>query len=436
VPRPRSSRARSSRAAAIAPDEIVWPDDVADLAALQTFLDETDVFGEQRAEAGCYIGNSIERFRTTMALVPELAPGARVLELGSNPYYLTRLLLRRGLDVTCANWFSGAPGRFEHVLVNHTTGATTTIVYDHFNVEHHPFPYADEAFDLVLCCEILEHLPNDPTHMLAEIHRVSRPGASLLVTTPNAARAENVERILRGENVYEHLSGYGVYGRHNRVYTLPELRSFVTDIGFDVERLFSRDTYWRPEGDWPVPATADQRHRGDTLFLLAQRGTEATRWSYPGWLYQSRHAIVKVVGDDLVMGVNDDVQARGFHALDRFGDLDDGGRLACWTGAEPEARVTIRVAASHVTLKVVGFAPPPQAGPTIELSLHGPQELASWTVPCHGGPFTVEAEIAIAEGVHSLSLRTERLWRPSELGINADVRTLGLAIAEVATVAR
>src|SRR5581483_4833225 len=129
-----------------------------------------------------YLNDALERFRVTMALLPhDLHGGSRILELGASPYFFTRLLRRRGLQVTCANFFAHGEGGPGGVAVLHGSGGTESIPYDHFNVETDPFPYPDGAFDLVLCCEILEHLPADPIHMLAEIHRVLRTGSGALV---------------------------------------------------------------------------------------------------------------------------------------------------------------------------------------------------------------------------------------------------------------
>ncbi len=47
------------------------------------------------------------------------------------------------------------------------------------------FPYGDAYFSTVLCCELLEHLTEDPMHMMAEINRILRPGGHLVLTTPN-----------------------------------------------------------------------------------------------------------------------------------------------------------------------------------------------------------------------------------------------------------
>ena len=54
-----------------------------------------------------------------------------------------------------------------------------------FDAEKDRFPYADGYFSTVLCCELVEHLTEDPMHMMAEINRILRPGGHLVLTTPN-----------------------------------------------------------------------------------------------------------------------------------------------------------------------------------------------------------------------------------------------------------
>jgi SAM-dependent methyltransferase len=44
-------------------------------------------------------------------------------------------------------------------------------------------PFADQSFDSILCTGVLEHVP-DPARALAEMQRVARPGARLLLTMP------------------------------------------------------------------------------------------------------------------------------------------------------------------------------------------------------------------------------------------------------------
>jgi ubiquinone/menaquinone biosynthesis C-methylase UbiE len=47
-------------------------------------------------------------------------------------------------------------------------------------------PLEDESFDVVLCSEVLEHVP-EPTHALDEFVRLLRPGGQLILTAPFAS---------------------------------------------------------------------------------------------------------------------------------------------------------------------------------------------------------------------------------------------------------
>ncbi|MBT3598680.1 methyltransferase domain-containing protein [Candidatus Peregrinibacteria bacterium] len=47
-----------------------------------------------------------------------------------------------------------------------------------------PLPFEDEYFDVVLCYETLEHMP-DPELLIIELSRVLKPGGTFVLTTPN-----------------------------------------------------------------------------------------------------------------------------------------------------------------------------------------------------------------------------------------------------------
>lgn len=47
-------------------------------------------------------------------------------------------------------------------------------------------PFADDAFDAVLLLDVIEHVLAPPI-VLDELRRISRPGATLIVTTPNSS---------------------------------------------------------------------------------------------------------------------------------------------------------------------------------------------------------------------------------------------------------
>src|SRR5262249_26132191 len=58
-----------------------------------------------------------------------------------------------------------------------------------------PLPYDNASFDLVILCEVAEHLPTYMT-AVAEIGRVLAPGGHLILSTPNVARLHSRARFL------------------------------------------------------------------------------------------------------------------------------------------------------------------------------------------------------------------------------------------------
>jgi SAM-dependent methyltransferase len=207
------------------------------------------------------------------------------------------MLLRRftPLRLTLANYFGPhVETKMLDQEVAVDDGGRPTVVAlktHHFNIEREPFPFADASFDVVLCCEILEHLQNDPLAALREIYRVLRPGARLVVTTPNVARLENIARLLRGENIYDPYSGYGAYGRHNREYTLAELQRLLEYAGFWIEKAFTADVHAN-FATWFVPLSVCRSvlkrtdDLGQYLFVRALKG-RPPRSRKPFWLYRS-----------------------------------------------------------------------------------------------------------------------------------------------------
>jgi glycosyltransferase involved in cell wall biosynthesis len=128
-----------------------------------------------------------------------------------------------------------------------------------------------------MCCEMMEHLISDPMGVINEINRVLKPAGRLLVTTPNMASAKSVEYALRGESPY-------IYGRyepggrptdhHNREYTTNELERLLELGGFQMERIFTHDSWWNRDRSL-LKLFASRglpiARRGDNTLCLARR---------------------------------------------------------------------------------------------------------------------------------------------------------------------
>lgn len=261
---------------------------------LYTFLLSCRLRDAPRAEMEGYCNDSFRRFVYTLGLVPD--GDGTLLELGANPYFTTILLKKfRKYDLWLSNYF-GHTGRTgtQEVIYEDFDGSERLerFVYDEFNIEEDRFPYPDATFEVVLFCEIVEHLLKDPVAALREIQRVLKPDGLLILTTPNVARLENVARLLSGANLYDPYSGYGPYGRHNREYNRHELTQLLEYCGFGAEEMFTADVHPNAAGDYfkleSLISLVSFRSNDLGQYLFSRsRNLGPGQRKRPGWLYRS-----------------------------------------------------------------------------------------------------------------------------------------------------
>jgi len=92
-------------------------------------------------------------------------------------------------------------------------------------------PLRDNAFELVLCAEALEHV-RDVQLLLSEARRVLVPGGLLAVTTPAHGRATGLDILLRG---FEHR--FDPLSPHLRFFSSRSLEGLLDELGFRVRSL-------------------------------------------------------------------------------------------------------------------------------------------------------------------------------------------------------
>ena len=135
-------------------------------------------------------------------------PGQRVLELGTGPGTVTRILHAKGCKVT-------------GVEMDPETLATCAPFCERTvqaNLEDPQWaaPLAGESFDAIICSDVLEHL-RDPRPLLNQLHGFLKPGGSVLMSLPNASHLTVVASLLGGRFPYQknglldhtHLKFYG-----------------------------------------------------------------------------------------------------------------------------------------------------------------------------------------------------------------------------------
>jgi SAM-dependent methyltransferase len=226
-----------------------------------------------RAEAEQYLYDSWERMQVVLGWLKNLqGKGIKnVLELGSNPYYLTLLMKKHfEFDLTLANFFGDSRQNGPQIHTIQNGLEKHDFHYFHFNLEVDPFPYDDCSFDCVIFCEIVEHLLLSADVPVAEIARILKPWGYVIMTTPNAARLANLVRLIKGKNIYADYSKHGIYGRHNREYTLQEVLDLLRRHQFRILETRVRNIY-----PHPLKSRILQILRPHTwyehLFVLAQK---------------------------------------------------------------------------------------------------------------------------------------------------------------------
>lgn len=100
-------------------------------------------------------------------------------------------------------------------------------------------PFRNEAFDTVVCSEVIEHIPSGDAPF-RELARVQRPGGRLVLGTPDYARRS--WRVI--EAFYRVLAPGGYADEHVTQYTHDRLRDLVVALGY---RYIRTDYVFRSE---------------------------------------------------------------------------------------------------------------------------------------------------------------------------------------------
>ena len=252
---------------------------------------------EEGSAAEAYFAEHAARLARTLQLTPAGAPGARALEMGC--YLQITPALQNCLHYSeVRGSYLGRSGQVDEKEIHNRSGERFRCAIDLFNAETDRFPYPDEHFSLVLCCELLEHLQRDPMHMMAEINRILAPGGTVVLTTPNAASLRAVTAVIDGR----HPGWFTQYcwppgdtlsdHRHEREYTPEEIIQLLIDAGFAVEKVETG-----PYGPQPVSPETERVAamlgkgdrlsglRGDCTYAVARKsGSVENR--FPAWLYK------------------------------------------------------------------------------------------------------------------------------------------------------
>ena len=177
-----------------------------------------------------YFNSHKNRYLSDLEIIEHYHETGRILEFGSFPFHLTYCLKKLGYDIVGLDI---NPIRAEEFINKHN------LVVKKCDFEIEKVPFEDNSINLIVFNEIFEHLRIDPIKTLKEVNRVMKPGAIMILTTPNLY---SIERIIsfnvgKGFNIpydeFKKLHTIGHMG-HIREYSTNEVRQFLENADFRV----------------------------------------------------------------------------------------------------------------------------------------------------------------------------------------------------------
>jgi 2-polyprenyl-3-methyl-5-hydroxy-6-metoxy-1,4-benzoquinol methylase len=148
----------------------------------------------------------------------------RVLDVGCSSGYLARPLVGRGCVVV---------GVERDPVAAESAREVCEAVYVG-DVETMDLPFVDQAFDVVLCGDLLEHL-RDPEAFLVRVRRLLTPGGRVVLSTPNVANWAMRLSLLAGRWTYK---DRGILDRtHARLFTRRTLVETLELAGYRIVEL-------------------------------------------------------------------------------------------------------------------------------------------------------------------------------------------------------
>ena len=181
--------------------------------------------------------------------------GTRVLDLGCHVLHQTLLWKLDGYDVIGADldWVTTHPA----VAETARRYAIPVFPYRDLSAAGSLAQVPDGSVDVVLFCEILEHITFNPIPLWREVHRILRPGGRIVVTTPNYyhahGRAWNRHRVLArmGGGAYvEEILQCNTTAPHWKEYAMREVQRYFRLLSPD----FRIHAAHYELGHYPIPS--------------------------------------------------------------------------------------------------------------------------------------------------------------------------------------
>lgn len=189
----------------------------------------------------------------------------KYLDIMKNSYYITlenciKLFPKKKVNICELGAFLGVVSKSLNYLGHNVTACDIPYFYNKdqireyflkssikslsFNLRDYEIPISDNSQDLVIACEILEHLNFNPLPVFKEINRILKKGGYLYIATPNGdSFFKKIRYLITGRQpsfkvnqFFDQLDAKKnmVVGLHWREYSFAEIKEMVSEFGFEL----------------------------------------------------------------------------------------------------------------------------------------------------------------------------------------------------------
>lgn len=202
---------------------------------MKEFGRQLEDVGTSNKIKGDYFLGQKSRFLKNFGIIKNyLKKEDKILDVGTYPSYLLATLKRIGYNIEGVDL---NPKREIDFIKKEK------LKIKKCDIEKDKFPYKNNTFDKIILGEVFEHLYQNPIFALKEINRIMKKDGLLILTTPNAYSLKRVIHFFLGRglgenpyNEFDKLNWAGHLG-HIREYSKPELKFFLKEIGFRIEKV-------------------------------------------------------------------------------------------------------------------------------------------------------------------------------------------------------